>query len=253
MLRPWQQVFDPGNWEPLVEKILLRLERSLSDLAVRPDCQELGPIQDLLAWSGVAPAAALARVLDTGFFPQWHKALRDWLRSSACDFQEVLQWYQGWKALLEPLRDQGILQKHMAGGLEAMKHFMAKGAGAVSEELPSPAGAAEESKVPPPLHRTTSSGADMSAQPVVEEVSLSLSDYLAQVAGEEGLLFRPKKAFHNGKQVYQFGSASLYVGKSLVYVAPKSGAQDADEWRPVSMDELLRLGKTTEKPRPGRT
>jgi len=254
MLRPWQRVFDPGNWEPLMEKVLMRLERVVANLDVRPDGQDIEPIKDLLAWNGLAPADALARVLDVAMFPQWHKALREWLRTPGCDFAEVLQWYQGWKALLEALKDQGPIQRQMAHGLEFMKHFMAKGAGAaVEEEPPSPTAPDAEQSTGLPQHRAMSSGAGAEASRVaMEEVSLSLSDYLAQVSGEEGLLFRPKKAFHLGKQVYQFGSASIYVEKNLVYVAPKSGGQDVGEWRLVSMDELLRLGREAEKKPPGK-
>jgi len=254
MLRPWQRVFDPGNWEPLMEKVLMRLERVVANLDVRPDGQDIEPIKDLLAWNGIAPADALARVLDIALFPQWHKALREWLRTPGCDFAEVLQWYQGWKALLQALKDQGPIQRQMAHGLELMKHFMAKGAEAVvEEEPPSPTAPDAEQSTGLPRHRAMSAEAGAEASRVaMEEVSLSLSDYLAQVSGEEGLLFRPKKAFHLGKQVYQFGSASIYVEKNLVYVAPKSGGQDAGEWRLVSMDELLRLGREAEKKPPGK-
>ena len=36
-----------------------------------------------------------------------------------CNFTEVLQWYQGWKALFPPeLREQLVVQRHLAHGLE---------------------------------------------------------------------------------------------------------------------------------------
>eukprot|EP00444_Apocalathium_aciculiferum_P018930 CAMPEP_0183451134 /NCGR_PEP_ID=MMETSP0370-20130417/114369_1 /TAXON_ID=268820 /ORGANISM="Peridinium aciculiferum, Strain PAER-2" /LENGTH=62 /DNA_ID=CAMNT_0025642333 /DNA_START=13 /DNA_END=199 /DNA_ORIENTATION=- len=51
--------------------------------------------------------------------------------NSGLRLRKVLQWYQGWKALLQALKDQGPIQRQMAHGLELMKHFMAKGAEAV--------------------------------------------------------------------------------------------------------------------------
>lgn len=79
--------------------------------------------------------------------------------------------YQGWRAVFPPeLRDQLAVQRHLAKGLEVMKHLMAGG------ELPS---VAEEREAP-------------QAVLPAEEVSLSLSDYVTQVAAEEGLIFLPK-------------------------------------------------------------
>lgn len=245
MLRPWQSLFDPGNWEPLVEKVVMRLEKSIGDLDVRPDGQDVQPVKDLLAWVGIVPSEVLGRVLDVALFPHWHKALLDWLRAPGCDFAEVLRWYQGWKALLEALGKEGTVQRQLARGLSVMKQVMAGGAAAPAPEEPA------YRRVP---SAAASGGADEERVPAVatvgpEEVSLSLSDYLAEAAGEEGLIFRPKKALHNGKQVYQFGNASLYVERNLVYVAPKIGGQETHVWRPVSMDELLRLGRESTKPK----
>jgi len=171
--------------------------------------------------------------------------LRDWLRAPGCDFSEVLQWYQGWKALLpEALREQGVVQKHLTQGLEVMKFFMAKASGGAEEEDEPPFPSVASSS-PPPVDDTSCASPAAAATPpaaaAADEVSLSLSDYLAEVAGEEGLVFRPKKALHNGKQVYQFGAASIYVERNLVYAAPKVG--QAGEWRAVSMDEVLNLAR----------
>merc|ERR1719198_1109596 len=74
-----------------------------------------------------------------------------------------------------------------------------------------------------------------------EDVTLSLSDYMADVAAENGLVFRPKgRKTQFGKEVYQFGAVSVYFDKNLVYAATKGGAE---EWIPVSFDEVLKLAK----------
>lgn len=242
MLRPWQRAFDAANWDPLLEKVLRKLEVSLSVVSVRPNGQDVEPVQDVLAWVGVAPPSGLAHILNVAFFPQWHAALRDWLKAPGCDFSEVLQWYQGWKALFaEQLRDQGAVQRQLASGLEVMKYFMAKGVGQADGDEPQPPPASTPAASESSGHTKDTTGA-VTAQ--VEEVSLSLSDYLAEVAGEHGLVFRPKRINETGKQVYQFGSTSIYLEKSLIYAAPK-GASGA-EWRPASMDEVLAWAKSTQ-------
>lgn len=77
-----------------------------------------------------------------------------------------------------------------------------------------------------------------------EDVNLTLSDYLADEASNNGVVFRPKpQVKHLGKQVYQFGAASVYLERNLVFVAPKGGNEG--EWKAVSFDELLRIAKKT--------
>ena len=119
-LKPWQHVFDPSNWDPLIEKVLSKIEKSIGQTPVEPDGQNLESLRSLFAWMDLAPLDNISRVLESAFFPQWHGALRRWLRDSECDFSEVLQWYQGWKALFpKELREQGRIQKQFASGLEA--------------------------------------------------------------------------------------------------------------------------------------
>ncbi|CAL1158846.1 unnamed protein product [Cladocopium goreaui] len=229
LLKPWQQVFDPANWDPLIEKVLGRLERSLQETPIKPDGQDLTAVKSLLRWLDLAPLENVARVLETALFPQWHGALKRWLRTEGCNFTEVLQWYQGWKALFPPeLREQLVVQRHLAHGLEVMKHVMAGGE-ALGPEEPTRAGAEK---------------ATANSRLPVEEVSLSLSDYVTQVAAEEGLIFLPKKQQRNGKHVYQLGAATIQLDKNLVYVAPRGGE---GEWKAASMDELLKLAKATKK------
>jgi len=232
MLKPWQHVFEAVNWDPLLEKVLTRLQRAIADTPVRPSGQDLEPIEDLLAWLEVVPVATVARVLDTALFPQWHTALRQWLRTPECDFNEVLQWYQGWRTLLpEAVREQGSVQRHLARGLEVMKSLM--NGDEVAEDAPLP-----EAPPSPPAAATTGRSASSLAP---EDVSLSLSDYMADVAAEHGMVFRPKaNARQLGKQVYQFGGVSVYFDKNLVYAGPKGGG---DDWLPVSFDEVLKLAK----------
>ncbi|CAK9021847.1 unnamed protein product [Durusdinium trenchii] len=112
-----------------------------------------------------------------------------------------------------------------------MKHMMANGSDL--DEEPAAPQRPSHANLPPTSARNLP----------VEEVSLSLSDYITQVAAEEGLIFLPKKQQRNGKQVYQLGAATIQLEKNLIYVAPKGEG----EWKAASMDELLKLAKVTKK------
>ena len=119
-LQPWRRVFDPCNWDPLIEKVLSKIEKAIAETPVQPDGQNLQALRSLFSWMDLAPLDNVSRVLESAFFPQWHAALRRWLRDAQCDFSEVLQWYQGWKALFpKELLEQARVQKHFASGLEA--------------------------------------------------------------------------------------------------------------------------------------
>lgn len=47
--------------------------------------KDLKAVKSLLAWLDMAPLENVARVLESAFFPQWHSALKRWLRTEACD------------------------------------------------------------------------------------------------------------------------------------------------------------------------
>lgn len=139
MLQPWRKVFDPSNWDPLVEKVCVRLERSIQATEVNPNGQDVRPIEDLKVWLGTLPLARLENVLEASFFPLWHEALRKWLRVPECDYTEVLEWYRQWRTLLEDpalCQDQGKVALELGYGLEVLHHFMSGDAlfGGVSDE-----------------------------------------------------------------------------------------------------------------------
>merc|ERR1719424_1507390 len=79
-----------------------------------------------------------------------------------------------------------------------------------------------------------------------EEVSLSMSKYLGEVAGEHGLVFRPKGRTNSlGRQVYQLGAITICLDKNMVLVKSQSGADE--DWKIASFDEVLVLAKREKK------
>merc|ERR1719162_1033644 len=118
-----------------------------------------------------------------------------------------------------------------------MKSMMSGGGGEAEDD--------EASELPPTRASPSPPASATKARPASgvqpEDVALSLSDYMADVAAENGLVFRPKASTTQlGKQVYLFGKVSVYFDKNLVYAATKGGG---DEWLPVSFDEVLTLAK----------
>lgn len=217
ILQPWHNVFDARNWEALMEKILDKLREAAADLVVKPGGQDLDPLHDVLAWVDLFPTEALAHMLDAVFLPRWVEALQKWLSVPGCDYDEVLTWYKGWRALMPPkIREHYKVQKRLAFALSLMQRRMAGEEEPTMEAPPSPSKKANEDA------------------PASKTVTLSLREYLEQVAGEKNLEMKPKKSQHNGLQVYAFGNVSIYLDQNAVFLLT------AGEWKAVSFDELLR-------------
>mmetsp|Transcript_6395 Transcript_6395/g.15459 ORF Transcript_6395/g.15459 Transcript_6395/m.15459 type:complete len:780 (-) Transcript_6395:30-2369(-) len=237
LLQVWQQVLDPSNWEPLVAKLLSRLHDAIVVVPVRPDGQNLSPFKDLFNWLGLLPNGGIASVLERGLFPQWQEVLRNWLQQPTCDFTEVLKWYKGWRSFLpSEMLGQVTIRRQLAHGLQVMRSMMPSGAKADMQ------GTEHEPPLDEPSeHEREGAPAPPQPPPAVEEVSLSVADYLAEIAGDQGLMFRPKNGSSElGKQVYLFGAAQVYVEKGAVYAQGKAGK---GSWRPVVHSELLFLAK----------
>lgn len=45
-----EKVFDPSNWDPLIEKVLGRLERSVRDTPIKPDGQDRCRMIEVILW-----------------------------------------------------------------------------------------------------------------------------------------------------------------------------------------------------------
>jgi tuftelin-interacting protein 11 len=59
-----------------------------------------------------------------------------------------------------------------------------------------------------------------------------------QQAQENGIVFLPTKRQHEGKQIYTFGSTSIYIDKDVIFA--HSGA---NQWKPTSIESLLEKAK----------
>lgn len=222
ILQPWQKVFDARNWEALMDKIYPKLRESLVELVVKPGGQNLDPVHDVLAWADLFPTEVLAPMLDSVLLPQWVEALQQWLDLPGCDYDEVLTWYKGWRALFPPqLRDHPKIQKRLAFALSLMQRRMA--------------GEAEPAVEAP---RSPTRNEAKETEPISKTVSLSLREYLEQVAADKNLEMKPKKSQHNGMQIYAFGSVSVYLDQNAVFVLT------AGDWKAVSFDELIRRATT---------
>lgn len=244
LLRPWQRVFDAGDWAIMLDRsIVPKLEAALAALVINPAQQQLDPFNWVLAWHGALPLGRLVSLLEKGFFPKWHQVLYHWLSHSP-NFEEVTRWYLGWKGLLpQEVVDQERCRCHFNYALQLMN--------CTADGMPLPPFDPPQAQPLPPEGGIpgvagAASGVPLTAAPgglpaalaahFAPAPALSLRDLVQSYAEEHSVEFVPKPGrFHEGLQVYSFGNVSVILEPGSAVIR----AQIMDRWAPVSLERLL--------------
>lgn len=97
---------DPKIWS--TSQLQIHQAQPPPHQAPEPPNQDLTAVKSLLRWLDLAPLENVARVLETGLFPQWHSALKRWLRTEAWQGEGILagiHWdageILGWMEMME--------------------------------------------------------------------------------------------------------------------------------------------------------
>ncbi|PIA46770.1 hypothetical protein AQUCO_01500368v1 [Aquilegia coerulea] len=216
ILSPWKTVFDPASWEHLlVRHIVPKLANVLHEFQVNPADQKLDQFSWVMSWTSAIPIHHMVTMLAVSFFPKWQLALFHWLNSNP-KFEEVMQWYLGWKGLLpQELLANEQIRHHLDVGLQMMNQ------------------AVEGMEV---AQQKASAYAQQQASAMDAGHVMSLKEVIELYAQENELLFKPKPGrTHNGLQIYGFGNISVYINT----LNNKIFAQTQDGWSLVTL-EILR-------------
>ena len=264
LLAPWRSVFSAREWEALLQRAVLpKLEDALSEFTVNPAAQDLDVFFWVIDWSELMPAAQMAKLLTTKFFPKWYAALRHWLSSSSgiedgssstIDLDDVTRWYLQWKALFpEVVLETKPVKAAMNAALDAINTTgqgklldptwtaAAGGAGVEDEHVPHhhhhPAsfdeayGAPHHAEHPPAAAPSTGAA-------LFEE--RALRGLLEDFAADHEIDFLPKAGrFYEGLQVYAFGTVSCAVDSARERLWAQMGGGDGKHWVAASMGQLL--------------
>ncbi|KAG9449842.1 hypothetical protein H6P81_009807 [Aristolochia fimbriata] len=217
ILSPWRTVFDPKSWEHLiVQYIVPKLMNVLQEFQVDPVSQNLDQFYWVMSWASAVPIQHMVKLLETGFFTKWHLVLYHWLLSNP-NFEEVRQWFLGWKELLpaellaneriRSLLNKGLeMMKQAVEGMEVIQPGARENVGyhRVTEQRQFEANQAQSTSYAPRVHLD---GAG--SMPVTE---MSLKETIAAFSETHGLEFRPKPgSFFHGLQVYKFGTIKVCI------------------------------------------
>uniref|UniRef100_A0A0D6QRZ5 G-patch domain-containing protein n=1 Tax=Araucaria cunninghamii TaxID=56994 RepID=A0A0D6QRZ5_ARACU len=253
ILSPWKTVFDPASWEQLIVRFIVpKLMAVLQEFTIDPASQQLDQFYWVMAWASAIPIHHMVTMLEAGFFPKWQQVLYHWLCSNP-DFDEVTQWFLGWKGLLPPeLLANERIRSQLNVGLEMMNQAVEgmtveqPGARenvsylrvteqrqfeALQQQQAAPAAYAQQQTV-------TSLGSGIHMNNAMGAPQLSLKEVIEAYAQEHDIQFLPKVGrMHDGLQVYGFGTVSVCLDS----VKQQVFAQSGDRWVVASLEQLVEM------------
>jgi tuftelin-interacting protein 11 len=155
------------------------------------------------------------------------------------DFNEIMNWYKGWKGLFPPeLLANERIRMLLTAGLDMMNQA------AEGLEVVQP-GARENVGY---LRATEKRQFDAAQQaynavPGAAMADLSFKESIQAYAMEQGLLFMPRVGkFYNGMPVYEFGTVSVCIDsvKRLLYAQLQEGIE---RWSAVTLTQLMEMNR----------
>ncbi|KAM1730099.1 hypothetical protein ACFX1S_020548 [Malus domestica] len=239
ILSPWKKVFDAASWEQLMYRFIVpKLQLVLQEFQVNPADQTLDQFNWVMSWASAIPIHLMVDMLEKFFFTKWLQVLYHWLCSNP-NFEEVLNWYKGWKELIpEELHANESIRYQLNCGLDMMNRAV-EGMEVVQPGLKeniSYLRVLEQRQFEAQQKAAAHANLGGTAQMDGIGHEMSLKDVIEAHAQQNGLLFRPKPGrMHNGHQMYGFGNVSIIVDS----LNQKVYAQIEETWSLVSLERLL--------------
>ncbi|XP_046394091.1 tuftelin-interacting protein 11 [Ischnura elegans] len=246
MLTPWASAFPRGDMDAFLAKnILPKLQVALQELQINPHQQHLDHWNWVMEWVDLIPVHMMTSLLEKFFFPKWLQILSLWLSHSP-NFDEVTNWYMGWKGMLsDPFHAQPQIKEQFHKALEMMNRSVMPPAPAppTLEPIPPPpylgpmdAMQQPTAAVRQPPHQTPRFEMVAEAVRTATQIPQGFRDLLQKRCEERGVVFMPlANRWREGKQVYRVGKLQVYLDRNVIFVL------QGGLWVPSSLGAVLDL------------
>ncbi|KAJ1559532.1 hypothetical protein HK096_000269, partial [Nowakowskiella sp. JEL0078] len=246
VVSPWLDViFTKSELANLKTRTLIpKLITVLRNFKIDPQNQEIESLLFVLDCSTLLDPLDLVHLLETEFFPKWHRTLWTWLVQRDADYKEISAWFANWKSLFPPdvvdvEGDEGLARqfKHALVAMNVAITWRKEG-GPVPE-MPA---------ILTPIADLRTAEAENAAKKRTQEQSmkdmrsnlagsLSVKELLERVVAKAGLVLIPtaKVDSRTGRPVFRIAKAS--DKNVVVYVKESSGGDG--EWVPKSVMEVV--------------
>ncbi|VDO28032.1 unnamed protein product [Haemonchus placei] len=233
ILKPWCGVWTPATMSAfLAQNVVPKLEKCLDTMNLNPrENKKYEEWYSCMSWIGMISADTMASIVTKYFFPRWYSALCQWLDSPRAILDEVKMWYREWDGRIPPqIRDFPTIKENLRRGMVAV---MESSQGLRVYNGPPPPPIAQAAPPPPPP-----SALRPNMGMPISSAHMSLKEMLERIAAQHDLTHIPQRdRLKEGRQVYWFGTQSIYLDRNIVYVLDTHSFS----WRPVGMEELLKL------------
>ncbi|KAI3978724.1 hypothetical protein MKX01_015899 [Papaver californicum] len=252
ILSPWKTVFDPDSWEHLIFQFIVpKLVDALKTFQVNPANQKLVEFRWVMSWATAIPSRHMVTMLEVEFFPKWQQVLYHWLCSNP-NFEEVTQWYLGWKRIFaaeaaELLANDRIryqldigldMMNQAVEGMEVAQPGARENISYLRVTEQRQFEARQKAAAYAQQHTAASMGSGVHVDGMGGVPEMSLKEIIEAHAQQHELLFKPKPdRSHNGLQIYGFGNISVYMDS----LNQKVFAQTEAGWSLVSLDQLREM------------
>lgn len=235
-----------GEWDTMLLKYIVPKlgSRLREDFRINPRNQDMGPLQDVMAWESLLRPSIISQLLETEFFPKWLDVLHIWLIQPSPSFEEVARWYSFWKGTFsENVQAMPGIAQGFTRGLQLMNKAIELGPDAPTQ-LPRPDHRAPFSTPATPVPKAKAP----KARPARTQ-EITFRSIVEDYASSHNLLFMPTGRAHEKSRMPLFRVSPTADGKGglLVYIVDDAvWAPDGDDYRAVSLENMV-LRATREK------
>ncbi|KAN0065212.1 hypothetical protein ACQY0O_001709 [Thecaphora frezii] len=253
-LAAWRDVYAAHDFESLLlSTVVPKLSSWLrKELQIDPASQDLTTLEGVLAWQTLLRPAVVGRMLETEFFPKWLEVLHLWLVQPHANLEEVAAWYQFWKSYFPaPLVAQAGMANGFARGLDLINSAVSLGTDRTQLAKPSTQPLPRSSLSSSLLSAISRQANAKTATTRAEEEEVSFRQIVEERAAQDDLLvvalnrLEPKSGcslLRIGRNVDGRRGTTFYIAQDVVWIPQ---AEDKESFRPVSLEELVALAKST--------